>query len=113
VSLDYATEHLTQAVRSLAVSEQPLEVRLQEAWDEQVQLLWMKPCLPADLLREFRGIWHRYTAPSDDRTSTRLRRLTHEELESAIDEMVFLLAHANAVAAQGPDVALATLADLE
>ncbi len=83
------------------------------AWDDQVQMLWMKPCLTSDLLREFRDLWHRYTAPSDDRTSTKLRVLTGDELKTAIDELVALLARTTAVAAQSTDGGiLATLADL-
>ena len=76
MSLGYATEHLTAAVCSLAVSEDPLAERLQVAWDQHVQMVWMKPCLTHDLLREFRDLWQRYTAPSDDRRSTKLRALT-------------------------------------
>jgi hypothetical protein len=114
VSLEYASEHLIAAVTSLASSERPLQERLQTVWDDDVQMLWMKPCLTSDLLREFRDLWHRYTAPSDDRTSTTLRVLTGEELKSAIDELVALSARTRAVAAQAVDGGiLATLTDLE
>ena len=114
VSLAYASEHLIAAVTSLAGSERPLQERLQLAWDDHVQMLWMKPCLTSDLLLEFRDFWHLYTAPSDDRTSTRLRVLTMDELKCAIDELVALSARTTAVAAQSPDGGiLATLADLE
>jgi hypothetical protein len=47
MSLDYAADHLTAAVRSLARSEYPLAERLQTVWDEHVQMVWMKPCLTA------------------------------------------------------------------
>jgi hypothetical protein len=113
VSLEYASEHLIAAVTSLASSERPLQERLQTAWDDHVQMLWMKPCLTFDLLREFRDLWHRCTAPSDDRTSTTLRVLTGDELKNAIDELVALSARTTAVAAQSTDGGtLATLADL-
>ena len=90
MSLDYAADHLTAAVRSLAKSDAPLAVRLQTAWDEHVQMVWQKPCLSRDLLREFRDLWQRYTAPSDDRQSTKLRALTREQSLQAIDELVSL-----------------------
>jgi hypothetical protein len=113
MSLDYAADHLTAAVRSLATSERPLAERLQTVWDEHVQMVWMKPCLTRDLLREFRDLWQRYTAPSDDRRSTKLRELTRDELVGAVDELVSLAANV-AVASAHPsgDERLATLADL-
>jgi hypothetical protein len=77
-----------------------------------VQMLWIKPCLTSDLLREFRDFWHQYTARSDDRTSTKLLVLTVDELKCAIDELVALSARTTAVAAQSPDGILTTLADL-
>jgi hypothetical protein len=113
MSLDYAADHLTAAVRSLAASEYPLTKRLQTAWDEHVQMVWTKPCLTRDLLREFRDLWHRYTAPSDDRRSTKLRVLTREELVSAVDDLVSMAINATVAAAQASgDERLATLADL-
>jgi len=113
MSLDHAAEHLTAAVRSLATGEQPLADRLQTAWDEHVQMVWMKPCLTRDLLLEFRDLWQRYTAPSDDRRSTKLRELTHEELLRAVDEVVLLATHVAVDSAQvSEDETLATLADL-
>ena len=51
-------------------------------------MVWMKPCLTRDLLREFRDLWRRYTAPSDDRQSTKLRELTRYESVTAIDDLV-------------------------
>jgi hypothetical protein len=111
--LEYATDHLTAAVGSLAKSERRLPERLQLAWDDHVQMLWMQPCLTADLLAEFRDLWHRYTAPSGDRTSTTLRDLTKDEIETAINQLIALSARTCVVAAQSPDdVTLATLADL-
>src|SRR6478672_4612208 len=92
MGLDYASDHLTAAVRSLATSEDRLAERLQTAWDEHVQMVWMKPCLSRDLLREFRDLWQRYTAPSDDRQSTKLRVLTRDESVAAIEELVSLSA---------------------
>ena len=112
MSLEYASDHLTAAVRSLATSEDRLGGRLQTAWDEHVQMLWMKPCLTRDLLREFRDLWRDYTAPSEDRESTKLRDLTHHESRVAIERLVSL-ANMVAVAAAAPgDEPLATLADL-
>jgi len=71
MSFDFAADHLTAAVRSLATSELRLADRLQGAWDEHVQMVWTKPCLTRDLLREFRELWRDYTAPSDDRQRVR------------------------------------------
>ena len=112
VSLEDASDHLTAALRSLAISERPLQQRLQEAWDDHVQMLWMKPCLTAELLRQFKDLWRCNTAPSDDRTNTKLRDLTRAELERAIDGLLSLSAGVTAVASQSPHAALATLADL-
>ena len=112
MSLDYASEHLTAAVRSLATSEDRLAERLQTAWDRHVQMVWMKPCLPRDLLREFRDLWQNHTAPSEDRQSTKLRQLTRGECVMAIESLVSL-ANEVAVAAAAPgEEQLATLADL-
>jgi hypothetical protein len=114
MSLEYAAHHLTDAVRSLAAGEGPLAQRLQVAWDEHVQLVWMKPCLTRGLLREFRDLWRRYTAPSDDRRSTKLRALAHEESVQAVDELVSLAVEVSVAAAQAPDgIHLATLAELD
>ena len=112
MSLDYASDHLTAAVRSLATSEEQLAERLQTAWGEHVQMVWMKPCLTRDLLREFRDLWQRYTAPSDDRQSTKLRELTHDESVTAIDELISLANKVAVAAAASPQEGLATLADL-
>jgi hypothetical protein len=76
-------------------------------------MLWMKPCLTVDLLQEFAELWHRYTAPSDDRRSTRLRVLGRDELIRAITELAALSDHAAiAVATARGTEKLATLADL-
>ena len=113
MSLDDAADHLTAAVRSLATSELPLTERLQTVWDEHVQMVWMKPCLTRDLLHEFRDLWQRYTAPSDDRQSTTLRPLTHDESVRAVDELVSFATNAAVTAALASgDTRLATLADL-
>jgi hypothetical protein len=73
----------------------------------------MKPCLTVELLRDFRDMWRRYTAPSDDRQSTKLRELSHDEAVAAVDDIVsLLLATAVAAAQGGEDQPLATLADL-
>jgi hypothetical protein len=112
MSLDYASEHLTGAVRSLASSEGRLADRLQTAWDQHVQMVWMKPCLTRDLLREFRDLWQRYTARSDGRLSTKLRELTPDESVTAVADLVSLANKVALAAATSPDAHLATLADL-
>jgi hypothetical protein len=112
MTLDYASDHLSAAVRSLATSEDQLAKRLQTAWDEHVQMVWMKPCLTRDLLREFRDLWQRFTAPSDDRQSTMLRELTRDESVAAIEELVSLAKKVAVAAAASPQERLATLADL-
>ena len=86
--------------------------RLQTVWDEHVQMLWMKPCLTLELLREFRDLWRRYTAPSDNRTSTVLRTLSDSELSQAVDDLVALwLGVVVAEAQTSGEVRFATLAD--
>jgi len=113
MSLDDARDHLAGAVRSLASGDAPLVLRAQAAWDEHVALLWIKPCLTVELLRDFRDVWQRYTAPSDDRHNTTLRELSHEELVGLVDDLVSLLLRTAVAAAEpveGED--LATLADL-
>ncbi|MEY2472706.1 MAG: hypothetical protein QOK28_2035 [Actinomycetota bacterium] len=113
MSLAYASGHLTAAVRSLATSESELAPRLQTAWDEHVQMVWMKPCLTRDLLREFRDLWRKYTAPSDDRQSTKLRDLSGDECRAAIETLVTLANKVAVAAATVGDQQLATLADLD
>lgn len=114
MSLDYAADHLTAAVRAVATSDAPLAVRLQAAWDEHVQMVWYKPCLTRDLLQEFRDLWQHYTAPSDDRQSTQLRALTDREARDAIDELVSVATRVQIAAARASgDERLATLADLD
>jgi hypothetical protein len=87
--------------------------RLQIAWNDHAQMLWMKPCLTRDLLREFRDFWHAYTAPSDDRRSTKLRALSNDESVRAVHELVALWDRTVRVAARATgEEKLATLADL-
>jgi hypothetical protein len=112
MSLEYASDHLTAAVRSLATSEDQLRERLQIAWDEHVQMVWMRPCLTRELLREFRDLWRAYTAPSDDRQSTALRELSPDECVKAIEWLVSLTNKVVAAAAVSGEEQLATLADL-
>jgi len=75
-------------------------------------MVWMKPCLTRDLLREFRDLWRAYTAPSDDRHSTTLRELTPDESVKAIDWLVSLANKVVAAAALPGNQPLASLADL-
>jgi hypothetical protein len=113
LSLEYASEELAKAVEQLATSELPLHERLQAAWTEHVQMVWMKPCLTVELLGAFRDLWQRYTAPSDDPRSTVLREMTDAEDAQAIAEVVDLATRTAVTAATaGPDVKLAKLADL-
>jgi hypothetical protein len=112
MSLDYASDQLAAAVRLVATSEDRLAERLQSAWDEHVQLVWIKPCLTRDLLREFRDLWHHYTASSDDRQSTKLRELTRDESVMAIERLVSLAIKVTVAAATQGSEQLATLADL-
>jgi hypothetical protein len=113
MSLDYAADHLLAAVKSLATSDDPLPERLQHAWDDHVQMVWMQPCLTSDLLRRFRDLWWRCTAPSDDRTATALRALSAEELVAAVDALVALAVDVACAARQATgDERLATLSDL-
>ena len=97
----------------MAGSELPLSERLQAAWDKHVQMLWMKPCLTPDLLRNFRDLWHQYTASSDDRTSTELRAMDRRELLTAIRDLVWLWQRVSVTAATANGhEQLATLADI-
>jgi hypothetical protein len=113
MSLDYARDHFAGAVRSLATSEAPVLPRLQAAWTEHVGMVWEKPCLTVELLRDFRDLWQRYTAPSDDRTATTLRDLGPEEVNRAVDEIMSLLLRTAVAAAEAREgTKLATLADL-
>ena len=64
-------------------------------------------------LREFRDLWQRCAAPSNDRQSTALRSLTHDEAVLAIEDIVSLATKVAAAAASvSPDEPLATLAGL-
>ena len=113
MSLDYAADHLLLAVREIACSEESRQGRLQTAWDEHVQHVWERPCLTRELLRDFKALWDRYTAPSTDRRSARLRELTALEAGDGIDEVVTLAVRTAVAAAQAPpDVYLARLSDL-
>ena len=75
-------------------------------------MLWMKPCLTPDLLGEFRDLWRRYTAPSDDRASTRMRELSRAEATTAIASIVSLANKVAIATATRRGEQLATLADL-
>lgn len=113
MSLDYAAGHLRDCVLALALGEVPLQERLQRTWDEHVQMVWMKRCLTRDLLRDFKELWERYTAPADDPHSTKLRPLTAAEAAVAITTLVDLSTRTSIAASQPNPEQLATLADLE
>jgi hypothetical protein len=72
----------------------------------------MKPCLTRDLLVEFRDLWHGYTAPSDDRHNTKLRDLSRDEAQRAIERLVSLAESVVVAAATPGPEPLATLADI-
>lgn len=113
MSLDYAAEHLRNALVSLGTSESPMQERLQHTWDAHVQMVWMKRCLTRDLLREFKQLWEEYTAASEDPRSTQLRALTPAEFASAVRVLAELTTRTAVAASQRADDQLATLADLE
>ncbi len=97
----------------MAASEGPVQVRLQSAWDESVQLVWEKPCLTKELLVRFKALWDRFTDKAAGPRSTRLRTLTASEVAAAIDELLGLAVETALVADQAPpDIRLATLSDL-
>ena len=54
--------------------------------------------LTNELNERFKAMWTRYTAPSDDPTSTVLRQMTPDELARA----TFLAAHDGGPGRQGP-----------
>jgi hypothetical protein len=113
VSLDYAADHLLAAVQSVAVSEGPLQTRLQTAWVESVHHVWEKPCLTTDLLARFKALWDRVTDETAGSRSTTLRKLTTSEAVAAIEELIALAVQTAVMASQAQgDVRLATLSDL-
>jgi hypothetical protein len=90
VTTQIAVDHLAAATAALASGGDPLPVRLQAAWHDHVQHVWEQRCLSAELLVEFRSLWERYTAPSDDPRSTVVRALTPgEQVAMAIDVVTF------------------------
>jgi hypothetical protein len=100
--LAYGVEHLTEAVAALASGEGTLATRLETCWTAHVQMVWMKPCLTPPMLDEFRSLWERYTAPSDDPHSTVLREMSTVELATAARHVVDLAFAAASVAATSP-----------
>ncbi len=101
MALDYATEHLHAALVTLASSQGgPIE-RLQRAWIDNVQMLWMTMCLPDPLNARFKDLWERYTAASHDPHTTTLRDLNDTELAEAITGVVDLAIAASAADARG------------
>jgi hypothetical protein len=113
VSLDYAADHLLAAVQSVAVSEDPLQTRLQTVWDDSVHHVWEKPCLTTGLLARFKALWDRVTDETAGPRSTTLRQLTTSEAVAAIEELIALAVQTAVMASQAQDdVRLATLSDL-
>src|SRR4051794_10986885 len=101
MALDYAVAHLRGALATLASTEGDLRERLQRAWIDNIQMLWMIMCLPEQLNPRFKELWERYTAPSEDRHATTLRDLVEGELRSAIDEVIALALDVVAADARG------------
>jgi hypothetical protein len=96
-----------------AVSEGPLQTRLQIAWDESVQHVWERPCLTTELLARFKALWDQVSDPTAGPRRIRLRQLTASEAVAAADELIALAVRTAGTASQAPDdVKLATLADL-
>ncbi len=88
--MGYALAQLRAAVEGMAGSTEGIQARLQRAWTERLQLLWEDLYLPEALNERFKQLWVRYTAPSDNRRSTRLRELDDDELTAAVAELVAL-----------------------
>jgi hypothetical protein len=113
VSLEYAADHLLAAVQSVAVSDGPLQTRLQTAWEESVHHVWERPCLTTELLARFKALWDRVTDATAGPRSTTLRQLTTSEAVAAVDELIALAVQTAIAASQSQDdVRLATLSDL-
>jgi hypothetical protein len=81
-------EQMQEAVKILAAGEDFVDRRLQRAWDERVQHVWEKRCLPEDLAAAFRSLWERYTAPGDDPRRTKMRTMDAAEQAAAAVEIV-------------------------
>lgn len=101
MALDYAVEHLRGALATLATTHGDVQERLQQAWIDNVQMLWMTMCLPQQLNPRFKELWERYTAPSEDRHATTLRTLSDVELRTAVDEVIALALDVVAADARG------------
>jgi hypothetical protein len=105
VSIEYAVEELTAAVKVLAADGADLSTRLQRAWDAHYQNLWTSVYLPEHLNVRFKELWETYTAPSDDRFSTKLREMSDEELAELASAIVQLAVDTASAAARGEEPA--------
>jgi hypothetical protein len=101
MALDYAVEHLRGALATLAFTEGDRHERLQRAWIDNIQMLWMTMCLPEQLTPRFKELWERYTAASEDGHATTLRELGESELRMAVDEVIALALDVVAADARG------------
>lgn len=101
MALDYAVEHLRGALATLASTKGDPQERLQQAWIDNIQMLWMTMCLPERLNPRFKELWERYTAPSEDRHATTLRDLGEDEFRPAIGEVIALALDVVAADARG------------
>lgn len=91
MALEYAVGHLRGALITLASPDGDAPGRLQRAWIDNVQMLWMTRCLPEQLNPRFQELWERYTAPSEDSHATTLRDLADVELGMAIEVIALAL----------------------
>jgi hypothetical protein len=97
MALAYAVQQLTAAVRLLAIGSAFPDQRLQQVWADQVANLRTSVYLPEHLNEQFKQMWARYAAPSDDPRSTALRDLPAEDQRAAVSAS-FDLAFATVVA---------------
>ncbi len=97
MALAYAVQQLTAAVRLLAIGSAFPDQRLQQVWADQVANLRTSVYLPEHPNEQFKQMWARYAAPSDDPRSTVLRDLPAEDQRAAVSAS-FDLAFATVVA---------------
>lgn len=101
MALDVAVETMSAAVRSLAGTDEPLHARVQRAWTDHVQQLWVGRYLPEPLHLRFKAMWERYTDSSADPQSATLRTMDPSDVSRAADELVALAFQTMAAHARG------------
>lgn len=105
MGIEYAVAELSAAVKVLAAEDGDLASRLQRAWDAHYQNLWTSVYLPEHLNVRFKDLWEKYTAPSDDRFSTKLRTMNATELSELAVQIVNLAVDTAAAAGRGEEPA--------